>query len=383
MKNLFVFFSILFLTTHLFSQEVAVILNAPANATQGKEFEISLTVNKADVTGFARIQLDLPAGFTVKASQTQGSTFSFKDNKVRFLWMSLPADKTLNISCLATADNSVSGNINIEGAFSYVLNNETQRFTIAPQAIQFGASNEASAEDSGKIEAERLEKERQESLAKEQVEHDRLALEKAEKEAQENAEKMAQQNAESQNTTTTPEISTNTPTEITNPETNTNNSTEVVNTPETNTNNPEVVNTPEIKSTTQDLTPSEVVIANPENTTSTEPVSNNNSSSSNNYSSTASSSASAIEYKIQIGAFKSSPATGYFKKLENNVSEFTVKSSSDPDGFVRYFIGSFNSFSSVNNFHKKVLQLGYSSFIVANKDGKKITIKEAKEISKN
>jgi len=382
MKKLFLLFSILILTTHLFSQDVGAILNAPNSATQGQEFEISITVNKADVTGFARIQLDLPAGFTVKASQTQGATFSFKDNKVRFLWMSLPADKTLNISCLATADNSVSGNINIEGAFSYVLNNETQRFTIPAHTIQFGGGNLASSEDSNKIEAERLEKERQEKLAQEQAEHDRIEREKAEKEAQANAEKEAQQYAESQNTSSTPEISTSTPSEITNPENN-NTPSEVVNNSETNTSNPEIANTPEIKSTNQDLTPSENVISNPSNNTSNEPVSNNYASNSNSYNSSNSSSAESVEYKIQIGAFKSSPASGYFRKLENNVSEFQVKSTSDPDGYVRYFIGSFNNFSSVNNFHKKVLQLGYSSFIVANKDGKKITIREAKEISKN
>lgn len=382
MKKLFVFISILYFSTHVFSQDVGVILHAPANATQGQEFEISLTVNKADVTGFARIQLDLPVGFSVKASQTKGSTFSFKDNKVRFLWMSLPADRTLEISCLATADNSVSGNVNIEGAFSYVLNNETQRYAIPSQTIQFGGSTLASSEENNKLEAERLEKERQEKLAIEKAEHEKEAIEKAEKEAQEEAERVAQQYAQNQNTTqnvTSEEVKTEEIAETGNPE--------IKNTEQNLSSSEETINTTE-NTTSAETTTTETNTT--EETTTVEPVTNTTSSntnsyttSSNSYATTSSAASGVVEYKVQIGAFKASPAPGYFKKLENNISEFRVKSSNDPDGFVRYFVGSFDNFSSVDSFHKRVMQLGYSSFIVANKEGKRITIKEAKEISKN
>jgi len=410
MKKLFFLSSILFFSIRLFSQDVSAVLQAPANATQGQEFEISITVNKADVTGFARLQLDVPSGFSVKASQTQGSTFSFKDNKIRFLWMTLPADKSLKVICLVTADNTVSGNVSIEGSFSYVLNNETKRFTMPAQIVAFGGNAIASSNEDAKRNAEKLEKERQESLAKEKAEHDKLALEQAEKEAKEEADRLAQQYALSQNTNATPEVKTadqdiKPSTEVVSPETKTTNqdikpSTEVVS-PETKTTNQDLkpsteIASPETKTTNQDLKPSTEVVNVPAKTTAvksenSEPVktnnyssnTNTNTSTSHNSSPSASSSKGAVEYKIQIGAFKSTPASGFYKKLEKNISEFQIKTSKDPDGFVRYFIGSFDNFSSVDNLQRRIKELGYASFIVANKNGEKITIKQAKEISKN
>ena len=383
MKKLLIIISVIFYFTPLISQDVSVGMIVPSSANQGQEFEISITVNKADVTGFARLQLDLPLGFTVKASQTMGSTFSFKDNKIRFLWMSLPADRTLNVSCLATADASVSGDVTIEGSFSYVLNNETQRFSIPAQVVSFGGASVAVNNNAAEEEAARLERERQERLEKERVEHDSLAREQAEREAQEAAERLAQQYTETQTTdvednnnveqdlkSTTQDLSSNSETiDIEPPET----------TPETT---PETrpETTPEI---TPEITPSTSTSSSSTSTYST--TSPTSSSTSSNYStaSTTSTRKGAVEYKVQVGAFKSMPAQGYFKKLENSITEHILVKSNDSDGFMRYYIGSFDNFTSVDNFHKRVMQLGYSSFIVANKDGSRITIKQAKEISGN
>ena len=388
MKKLFFLLFTLIIINNISAQDVSVGMIVPSNATQGQEFQISITVNKSDVTGFARLQLDMPQGFTVKGSQTQGATFSFKDNKARFLWMSLPADKTLNVSCLATADNSVTGSINIEGSFSYVLNNETQRYAIPSQTISFGGAP-ALADNNQEQEAERLEKERQEKLAREQEEHDRQMKEMAQKEAQVEAEQLAQQynltpsgtevteNTESpeeksaSQTLTTPEVVTEVP------QNNTNTETEVTPVETENTNTP---------AETPAETPSETPSYTPpaETQASTNNYSESSSESSNSYSpSTSSVTKGTVEFKIQIGAFKTAPANGYFRKLENAVSEHRIIKSNDPDGFSRYYIGSFDNFSSVDSFHKRVMQLGYESFIVATKDGNRITIKQAKEISNN
>ncbi len=400
MKKFYVLFSILFLSIQLFSQDVSVLFQAPANAEQGQEFEISMTVNKSDVTGFARLQLDMPAGFSVKATQTQGSTFSFKENKIRFLWMTLPADKQLKVACMVKGDNTVSGNASISGSFSYVLNNETQRYAIPVQTIAFGGNALATSNEDAKKETERLDKERQEKLANEKAEHDRLAMEQAEKDAKLESEKLAQQynltssGNENGGSAVAPEVkSTN---QETTPSTE-GTSSEVKTTNNNLTPSTEVI-TPEVKTTNNDLTPSTETIKVTENktpvdvkrpetnkTTPTSKIKTNNakSNSSDSYATSTATSKSGIEYKIQIGAFKTSPKNGYYKKLENNISEFQIKTSRDSDGFIRYFIGSFDNFTSVDNFHKRVTQLGYTSFIVAHQDGKKITIQQAKEISKN
>ncbi len=388
MKKLFFLLLTFILINVLPAQDVSVGMIVPSSGTQGQEFQISITVNKSDVTGFARLQLDMPQGFTVKAGQTQGATFSFKDNKARFLWMSLPAEKTLNLTCSAIADNSVAGSINIEGSFSYVLNNETQRYNIPGQTINFGGAS-AVADNPQELEAQRLEKERQEKLAREQEEHDRQMKEMAQKEAQVEAEQLAQQYDLTPSGT---EVKENTESPDVKSSSQTLESPEVVTEVPQNNSNPEINNTPEVTPETETGNSNTPYTETPVETPSyTPPVETNEpannyagtSSENNNSYTSPSSSKGTVEFKVQIGAFKTSPSQGYFRKLENAISEHKIIKSSDSDGYSRYYIGSFNNFSSVDSFHKRVTQLGYESFIVATKDGNRITIKQAKEISNN
>jgi len=381
MKKLVIVVLVLFYFASLKSQDVSVGIIAPSSGNQGQEFEISITVNKADVTGFARLQLDVPPGFTVKAGQTNGSTFSFKDNKIRFLWMSLPAERTLKVSCLATADQTVSGNISIEGSFSYVLNNETQRYAIPSQVISFGGASIASNDVAAEQEAARLEQERQERLQKEKEEHDRIEREKAEREAREEAERLAQQYAVSQQEGETENHDLKTSEQ------------DLPNTSETIDVQPEVTTTSSSTSTSSDYSSTSSTSTTPETTSTTQEASTSTSTSEVSTSTTSEENYTpvvttttrkgAVEYKVQVGAYKTSPAQGYYRKLENSITDHRLEKSNDPDGFVRYYIGSFDTFTSVDSFHRRVMQLGYSSFIIAKKDGNRITIKEAKEISGN
>jgi len=138
-----------------------------------QEFEITINLLKGDVTGFARLQLDFPEGFTVRSTMLQGATYSFKENKARYLWMSLPGENEIAVNCLVTVDPTATGSKEFEGTFSYVLNNETQREsfpkkTIVVEGGEMLAQNEVVkevekevlTEDKSAEEAERLEAER-------------------------------------------------------------------------------------------------------------------------------------------------------------------------------------------------------------------------------
>jgi len=334
------------LATGLFSQNVSVSMKMPSQATAGVEFEISIRINKGDVSGFARLQVDFPDGFTVRGGKTEGATFSYKDNKARFLWMSLPADEILNVSCMVTGGN-VAGSQMIEGSFSYVFENETQRYTIIPQNINFGGASSVVAqiteEDniSQQDDSERLEREREERLQRERAEHDRQAKLAAERAAAAEAERLANQYAQSQTTTSTAKTETTTQT---------------------------ITSTPEKQTTSA---------ASTQNKGQT----SGKTTSSSSFAS--SSSASGIEYRVQIGAFRNSPNTDYFRNLESSISEHKISYTNDGDGFMRYTIGSFRSFNEANSFMSRVQQLGYTSFIVAFQDGRKISVTQARKITQN
>lgn len=103
-------------------------------ATAAGEFTVEITVNKANLTGFAKLMEVLPYGFTASAVELAGASFSFADQKARFIWVSLPSTPEFKISYkVKVAD--VTGDQIIDGVFSYIENDETQKFVVPTSTI--------------------------------------------------------------------------------------------------------------------------------------------------------------------------------------------------------------------------------------------------------
>ncbi len=123
--------------------QVAVKTKLPATAAPGGTFTVEINVAKGDVSGFAKLQQQLPPGFTAEAMETANATFSFKDQKVKFLWMALPNDD-FKVSYKVAVDASLSGNQIIDGTFAYIKDNETEKLVIPKDIIAIQA-NQAEA----------------------------------------------------------------------------------------------------------------------------------------------------------------------------------------------------------------------------------------------
>ena len=126
------------LATLLFSgtliAQVSVSTELPATVAPGASFNMKVNVAKGDVSGFAKLQQILPPGFTAEAGESANATFSFKDQKVKFLWMALPNDD-FTVSYKVNVDASLSGNQIIDGTFAYIQDNETEKFIIPKDII--------------------------------------------------------------------------------------------------------------------------------------------------------------------------------------------------------------------------------------------------------
>ncbi len=121
---------------HLFFQaNVTVTQNVPTSAAAAGSFEVDVTINKSDVSGFAKFEEDFPNGFTATAIKKSGATILSSDNDIRFIWASLPSDGVITISFRVTVDSSVSGNRQFTGKFLYVVNNERQEADAPPATI--------------------------------------------------------------------------------------------------------------------------------------------------------------------------------------------------------------------------------------------------------
>lgn len=186
------------------AQNVSVNVDMPASAAPGSTFRVTLKVNKGDISGFAKLEQNLPSGLSASSVDVANSTFSFKDQKVKFLWMSLPAEANFSVSYDVKVADGTSGNQIFEGSFAYIHNNETQKYIIPKSIINISVQQVASNEvkvntvetpylnadaEKAKADADRAAKEAADKAAREAA--DRAAREAADKAAKEAADKAA------------------------------------------------------------------------------------------------------------------------------------------------------------------------------------------------
>lgn len=119
--------SIALLVYHFFFADgITITPKAPENVKPNTEFTVEVVINKGSISGFAKLQQDLPEGFTAVQDDNNGASFTFSNQSVKFIWMSLPNDKEFKIKYKVKVAGNVSGEQSIPGKFSYVTDNEKQ-----------------------------------------------------------------------------------------------------------------------------------------------------------------------------------------------------------------------------------------------------------------
>ncbi|MCW3083742.1 MAG: hypothetical protein JWP12_1108 [Bacteroidetes bacterium] len=119
-----------------FADAITVTQNIPSSAKPDTEFIVELTISKGTTGGFAKLQQDLPEGFTAVQDENNGASFTFSNQSVKFIWMSLPGEKEFKIKYKVKVAAGVSGDKIISGKFSYVTDNVKQSVDIAPSTIK-------------------------------------------------------------------------------------------------------------------------------------------------------------------------------------------------------------------------------------------------------
>ncbi|MCX6295717.1 MAG: SPOR domain-containing protein [Bacteroidetes bacterium] len=121
-----------------FADGITVTQKIPQSAKPDSEFTVELTINKGTVGGFAKLQQDLPEGFTAIQDDNNGASFTFTNQSVKYIWMSLPSDKEFKIRYKVKVAAGINGDKIIAGKFSYVSDNVKQSIDIAPSTITIG-----------------------------------------------------------------------------------------------------------------------------------------------------------------------------------------------------------------------------------------------------
>ncbi|MCC6839275.1 MAG: hypothetical protein IT230_03875 [Flavobacteriales bacterium] len=147
MIKLFTLFNLagLLLFNLLFSGGVSISQDLPARMDPGTEVRVTVTVNKEQISGFAKLQIDLPPGMRATAIETRGASFTFADGKAKFIWMALPAQPSFKVSYTLSADAGINGSFPIGGRISYIEDNERKTADMPPSTITVGNAALAAA----------------------------------------------------------------------------------------------------------------------------------------------------------------------------------------------------------------------------------------------
>jgi hypothetical protein len=138
------------LRTETVAENNSVEINCIRNIKKddnGNNYEVTVKISQTNLEGFAKIVETIPSGFSAEAIDTKGGVFSFKENEAKILWMAAPTAKEFEIVYKVIATSAVTNNYTINGAFSYLDNDVTQKFILNSTEFNYvPASEESMAE---------------------------------------------------------------------------------------------------------------------------------------------------------------------------------------------------------------------------------------------
>ena len=141
---------------------------------------VHILVNTAGLSKdkFGKVQEKILSGYTATNIESKDAIFSFKDNNIKFLWMTLPSESMFQISYKLTATTPTSEIPDISGTFSYVENEGTKIRTIENREFldnNMLANNQVTKDQAAKDQAAK------DQTAKDQAAKDKAAKDQAAK----------------------------------------------------------------------------------------------------------------------------------------------------------------------------------------------------------
>jgi cell division septation protein DedD len=143
MKYIIVFIHALAIAIYqlFFGDPVSVTAKVPDNIAAGKDFVVEVTVNKAQVAGFAKLQLEIPPAFVATEVDSKGGSFSASGTVVKIIWTSVPADAELKVKINISVPATATGDKQLQGKFSYIENNVKQQAEFGPITVKLGGES--------------------------------------------------------------------------------------------------------------------------------------------------------------------------------------------------------------------------------------------------
>lgn len=352
--TLFAFAAILY-SGSLMAQ-VAVTTKLPATTTPGGTFTMEVDVAKGDVSGFAKLQQILPPGFSALPGESANATFSFKDQKVKFLWMALPNDD-FTVTYKVNVDESLSGNQIIEGTFAYIQDNETEKFIIPKDIISIQSDQGETAQQAAmdQILADQQAKDDAAEAARREAAPEEEVIEEVAEATEEVVEEVAEEVAEEVVEETAEVVE------------------EVAEVVEEETNERVEVETTEVVETTEEVV-EEVVeeVA--------EEVVEEVAEAAPSYNDAMMKSKPGLVFRVQVAAGPNKVDPSFFKEKYGLTEDVVIE---EHEGMFKYVLGEFGSYRPAKTFSNELRDNNSvdGPFVTSYNDGARIHVKEALEIA--
>lgn len=96
------------------------------------QWRVTVEIKKEGLTGFAKIEENLPEGYTAIDFKSSGAVFSSMDQVVKYIWYDIPENDNVTISYKLLPVIALNGEEpDIQGFFSYLKDEETVEIPIA------------------------------------------------------------------------------------------------------------------------------------------------------------------------------------------------------------------------------------------------------------
>ena len=108
------------------AQPLKIKIDFPDKIQTNEKYNINLEIEKYDLTCFAEYTQIFPKGFKIEKNKKKSASahFDFAKQKMKYSWSSLPRDTIIKISFKFSVDTFLLDSFNLQGAFTYVVNNK-------------------------------------------------------------------------------------------------------------------------------------------------------------------------------------------------------------------------------------------------------------------
>ena len=112
--------------------ETPVTVNAKRSFTvlNANEVLVQIVVEQVGLTGFLKLEDLIPMGFKAKSDNTNGSTFSYLENKVKHVWSEIPAVSKISLAYKIIRDGNDAKKFALEGSLQYLDKGESKKIDL-------------------------------------------------------------------------------------------------------------------------------------------------------------------------------------------------------------------------------------------------------------